>query len=406
MVNWIMFKKTTLQLRINFIVCLGLLLFFPILSEAQNNLPDRISTVVWSPNGNLIASSSWNGSIYIHAGVNGQLVRTLIGHTDWVSDVSWSPDSNRLASVGGDNALRIWDVGTGATVLVTQLVDSVASSIGTYGLSVLWSIDGNRVITIGVVEEDTYIKVWDSTTGVQIQFVDTGAISDLFWNPDGTKLATPYPEGIILFDAANFEVIKDLKNPEIFGTGHDVFTLAWSPNGTRITAGSLNGTVRIWDVATSQIVADLQGNDAASIDVTTSLVTAINFTTDGTQLSAVSSNGTLRSWNALSGEVLQTTQLSGLAYAAAFSPDGSKVAYGDTGSTAQTIPNPADQPTNTYSNSHPYADGYSPGKPRYQADYCAIPPCPRRTAGISTELCKSEAGYGTKFHRNHLIEKQ
>jgi hypothetical protein len=71
---------------------------------------DSVYSVTFSPDGNLIASGSRDETINIWQVSDGSLVRTLTGHTDEVSSVTFSPDGSLIASGGGDG-LALWRVG-------------------------------------------------------------------------------------------------------------------------------------------------------------------------------------------------------------------------------------------------------------------------------------------------------
>jgi len=48
--------------------------------------------------------------------VGGWQVHTLVGHSDNVGVVAFSPDGNRVASGSWDNFVKIWDTATRAEV--------------------------------------------------------------------------------------------------------------------------------------------------------------------------------------------------------------------------------------------------------------------------------------------------
>ncbi len=75
----------------------------------------EIESIVWSPDGSLLASASVDQTVRIWNGVTLQTVTILEGHSDIVTSLSWSPDGNMLASGSWDGTTRIWQVKTRRT---------------------------------------------------------------------------------------------------------------------------------------------------------------------------------------------------------------------------------------------------------------------------------------------------
>jgi WD40 repeat protein len=66
--------------------------------------------MAFSPRGLLIASASWNTTIWLWDGQSGKQVRALEGHADWVRGIAFSPESRLLASGSRDGTVRLWGV--------------------------------------------------------------------------------------------------------------------------------------------------------------------------------------------------------------------------------------------------------------------------------------------------------
>ena len=73
----------------------------------------------------------------------GQVKTTLTGHTDDVYSVVYSPDGQTLASASVDNTVRLWDVTTGQ--VKTTLTGHTANVI-----SVVYSPDGMTLASASV----------------------------------------------------------------------------------------------------------------------------------------------------------------------------------------------------------------------------------------------------------------
>jgi hypothetical protein len=71
---------------------------------------DSVQSVVWSPNGKILASGSEDNSIRLWEVTTRQpLGAPLTGHTDTIWSVAWSPDGKTLASGSKDKTIRWWD---------------------------------------------------------------------------------------------------------------------------------------------------------------------------------------------------------------------------------------------------------------------------------------------------------
>ena len=86
-------------------------------------------------------------------------------------------------------------------------------------------------------------------------------------------------------------------------------------------AGSMDKTVRIWDVVTGECEQTLQGHSFS--------VSSASFSPDGTKVVSGSLDKTVRIWDAVTGECEQTLQgHSDSVMSASFSPDGLNVVSG------------------------------------------------------------------------------
>ncbi len=68
-----------------------------------------VSSVVFSPDGNLIVSGTEFGEIRVWDAYTGEHLKTLKGHTGGVSSLAFSPDEKILASSRTDGTILLWD---------------------------------------------------------------------------------------------------------------------------------------------------------------------------------------------------------------------------------------------------------------------------------------------------------
>ena len=147
-----------------------------------------------------------------------------------------------------------------------------------------------------------------------------GIIEQVTWSPDSTTLAVASSVGIYLYDA------KTWTAPRFIDTNLWINSIAFSPDGGMIAAGTNDNTVQIWEVRTSKLVRALEGHTAG--------VTSVAFSLDGHTLASGSADSTVRLWDADTGEFLRTLKgHSGGVTSVAFSPDGLTLATGSADAT-------------------------------------------------------------------------
>lgn len=105
------------------------------------------------------------------------------------------------------------------------------------------------------------------------------------------------------------------------GEKSPVASIAFSPDGSRLVAGSWDGLIRLWDVETRVDLRTFVGHGTS--------VTSVAFSADGTRVASASVDGTVRLWDVETGsELAAFHEHTGPVFGVAISPDGSRIASG------------------------------------------------------------------------------
>jgi WD40 repeat protein len=303
---------------------------------------DYAETLAFSPDGKTLVSGrggTWdekkgkhgNCTVKLWDVMTGEERVTLPGFAGYSVCVAFSPDGRTLVCgsahaephLGG--AIRLWDVASGsqrASVKVTGGVRSVA-----------FSPDGKTLATSGAywdrVEWKGEVRLWELKFGpgslvvterASLKSTTRHAISKngfLAFSPDGKTLAwasirSAAPGEVKLCDVARGQVKASLK-----GGGGPV---AFSPDGLTLASGSLDNTVKLWDVASATERTAIKGHNGE--------IASVAFSPDGKSL-AVAAGSQIKVWELVPGQARATLHgHPGAVFAVAFGPDGKTLASG------------------------------------------------------------------------------
>jgi WD40 repeat protein/serine/threonine protein kinase len=246
--------------------------------------------------------------------------------------VTFAPDGKRVAAASSSSdrsgRLWVWELRPG-----TPLGFERALKITAPVRSAVFSPDGQTLACVEFRIRDQVIqgKGWDAfrpdltvrdprTGGVRTRIEGHAqAVVAVAFTSDGRRLITgSLDKTIRVWDLATGQFVRTL-------VGHDqaVVALAVAPDGRTLASGSLDQTVRLWDLATGAERRVLRGHTAG--------VESLAFSPDGTTLTSAGPDQAVRIWEVATGRLRATLRVEGdvngtlsLAYA----PDGQSIAAG------------------------------------------------------------------------------
>ncbi len=144
------------------------------------------------------------------------------------------------------------------------------------------------------------------------------------YSPDGSRIVTASDDHTArVWDATSGQPLHTLRGHE-----NTVSSAAFSPDGSRIVTASNDNTVRVWDAISGQPLHTLQGHDDE--------VQSAAFSPDGSRIVTASDDHTARVWDAISGRHVHTLRgHEDRLLSAAFSPDGMRIVTASWDNTAK-----------------------------------------------------------------------
>jgi WD40 repeat protein len=305
----------------------------------------RTGNVAFSPDGRLLAYS--DRVIYVWNLTTNEMVAVL-GHAGGISGLAFSGDGRLLASSGDDATARIWEVSTWKPMQIIEeraqaICDIVLAPDGRWfaysqGLgpwrynpaSVRDTASGKRIrqhckrvgdtaalsvsrdgSLLAAAGYDKTIRIWRTARGSQLCKLKghSDRIVDLDFSPDSRLVASGSDDGTV-----RLWRIKDRKCAFILKPGHDVQSVAFSPDARVLAAAGQQGVYR-WNVT--------NGASLPALDGFTRAATSTALYPGNSSLAVAYADGRIRLWR--SKRLADCLTFDGHAdsvHHVAFSPDG------------------------------------------------------------------------------------
>lgn len=189
-----------------------------------------------SPDGRLIASASWDGTIGLWSANDAPVF--LDGHGAGVNDIAFSGDGAVLYSASSDGTIRVWDLSK------PEPADRVVVDQG-FGVNRIVPGPGEAWLAYGAVDGVTRVVEMQSGRIIADFSLDRRPILALAHHPETGQLAVGDGHGyIMVIDTGDWRITRDFRAMR----QGPVWALEFSADGTVIFAAGLDDVAYAWPV--------------------------------------------------------------------------------------------------------------------------------------------------------------
>ncbi|HEY2252577.1 MAG TPA: hypothetical protein VGH74_16000 [Planctomycetaceae bacterium] len=213
--------------------------------------------VAFSPDGKVLATGGWDGSIKLCEFPGGKPIRLFRAseRPNGIFGLAFSPDGAKLAATCDQGLVYLFDIETGNE----SIKNKVARGERTFGVA--YAPDGRAFASAG---GDGFVRMWESSTGREVfNFNVPGpGVRDQFavaYSPDGSLLAAGYSSVIVIIDTRRQSTLVTIPQAH----GGQTVAMAFAPDGKALVSGGFKdyipggAEIRVWNVADGALLREL-----------------------------------------------------------------------------------------------------------------------------------------------------
>jgi WD40 repeat protein len=281
--------------------------------EVEPDQNEYISALAISPDGEIVATGTLKGFIYLWRVSDGSVINISYAHHDGaVWGLVFSHDGETLISSASDKSIKLWQVSD------WDLLHTIETQCEAFDLAI--SPDGDKLAASFDCLSGEGIKIWDLTYGTLLQTLgnQSDGTQSITFSPDGQLLAAGgwrklqiwrLSDGLLMH---NFSGIEESSGD---------LAVAFSPDGKTLISGGEYDAIRIWNPSNGSLERKIRIEFSGSNPV---------FFPDGESFMVGLWDGKIKRWNISNGRAIETLNRPSMGVEfLALSADGTVLASSD-----------------------------------------------------------------------------
>lgn len=269
---------------------------------AHDNVTYR---AIFSSDEKLLASSSRDRTARVWNVATGRELQRFAGFRCAVKAVVFSPDARMIAASGNDGMVKIWEVSSG--VELKSLVHRNSADIDMAAYSLAFGRDGKKIYA---GNGDGTISEWDVASGKETRIwkAHENTAFRVLFSPDYRLLASFGDSVVKLWDTSTWSEVRSFSMIRKPGEVARSSTIVFSHNGKLVAASDIGLDAKqqkyeyvqtmVWNVKTGEKLFTIEGH---KFDVD-----GLVFTRDDRFLLTGSVDTTIKFWDMRTGENVRT----------------------------------------------------------------------------------------------------